>query len=132
MAHLTLEWQGGLAFKNAADSPTIELHSSTAGITSPTQALAYSMMACMGMDVVHVIQKGRHELTAMSVTFEGQRADHDPRRYTAMSLHFTITGRLDSHVVDRAIELSRTKYCSVWNSLREDIALTTTYTINQP
>jgi putative redox protein len=129
MAHLKLEWQGGLAFKNAADSPAIELHSSTPGITSPTQALAYATMACMGMDVVHVIQKGRHELAAMSVTFDGHRADQEPRRYTAMSLHFTITGRIDSHVVDRAIELSRTKYCSVWHSLREDIRLTTTYTI---
>ncbi|MGH7635810.1 MAG: OsmC family protein [Gemmatimonadaceae bacterium] len=132
MSHLTLEWQGGLAFKNAADSPAIELHSSTTGITSPTQALAYATMACMGMDVVHVIQKGRHELTAMSVTFEGQRADHEPRRYLAMSLHFTLTGRVDSHVVERAIELSRTKYCSVWHSLREDISLKTSYRIQEP
>jgi putative redox protein len=129
MTPLKLEWIGGLAFKNSADSPAIELHSSKAGMTSPTQALAYAMMACMGMDVVHVIQKGRHELTSMSVTFDGHRAETEPRRYTAMSLHFTIVGRLDSHVVERAIELSRTKYCSVWNSLREDIGLTTTYTI---
>lgn len=130
MAHLKLDWQGGLAFKNSSDSPAIELHSSTAGITSPTQALAYATMACMGMDVVHVIQKGRHELTAMSVTFDGRRAETEPRRYLSMSLHFTITGRVESHVVERAIELSRTKYCSVWHSLREDIELTTTYSIH--
>lgn len=129
MAHLKLEWIGGLAFKNSVDSPAIELHSSSPGMTSPTQALAYATMACMGMDVVHVIQKGRHDLKAMSVTFDGQRADHEPRRYIAMTLHFTITGQIDSHVVDRAIDLSRSKYCSVWNSLREDIRLTTTYTI---
>lgn len=131
MAHLKMEWIGGLAFKNSADSPAIELHSSTAGVTSPTQALAYAMMACMGMDVVHVIQKGRHPITAMSVTFDGQRADHEPRRYTAMTLHFGITGQVESHVVERAIELSRTKYCSVWNSLRQDITLTTTFTITE-
>ena len=58
MASLSLDWIGDLKFKNSDGSPEIELHSSTPGVTSPTQALAYAVMACMGMDVVHVLQKG--------------------------------------------------------------------------
>jgi putative redox protein len=131
MARLSLDWQGDLAFGNSPGSPSIELHSSTPGVTSPTQALAYAVMACMGMDVVHVLQKARHDLQALRITFESERAHDHPRRYTAMTVHFHVTGPVPPHAVERAIELSRTKYCSVWNSIRQDIRLTTTYEIRQ-
>src|SRR4029453_12251602 len=67
---LTLVWKGELQFTAGPDGPPIELHSSTPGVTSPTQALAYAVMACMAMDVVHVLQKGRHDLQALTVSFE--------------------------------------------------------------
>ena len=70
MSSLTLQWQGDLKFATGAGSPSIELHSSTPGVASPTQALAYAVMACMAMDVVYVLQKGRHDLQALSVTFD--------------------------------------------------------------
>ncbi len=47
-----------------------------------------------------------------------------------MHLHFDITGQVEPHVVERAIELSKTKYCSVSNSLRQDIDFQTTFTIH--
>jgi uncharacterized OsmC-like protein len=53
-----------------------------------------------------------------------------PRRYTAIALHFDVTTTAAAPVVERAIELSRAKYCPVWNSLRDDIALSTSYTIH--
>jgi putative redox protein len=130
MSTLSLDWRGDLKFANSAGSPPIELHSGTPGVVSPTQALAYSAMACMAMDVVHVLQKGRHEFSALTVTFTGERADEPPRRYTAMHLHFNITGTVAEHVVERAIELSRTKYCSVSNSLRTDIDFRTTFAVH--
>lgn len=129
MSTLKLTWQGDLKFANADASPAIELHSSTPGITSPTQALGYAVMACMGMDVVHILQKGRHDLQALSVTFEGTRAPEHPRRYTAIHLHFDITGDVPDAAVTRAIELSHSTYCSVSNSLRTDIAFTTTFAV---
>jgi putative redox protein len=130
MSNLTLVWQGHLKFTAGHGSPPIELHSSTPGVTSPTQALAYAVMACMAMDVVHVLQKGRHDLQALSVTFEGQRAQEPPRRYTSMHLHFEVTGGVPEHAVERAIELSRTTYCSVSNSLRQDIEFKTTFKVH--
>jgi putative redox protein len=130
MASLTLDWQGDLKFSAAPGSPPIELHSSTPNVPSPTQALGYAVMGCMAMDVVHVIQKHRHELKAMSVTLESKRAETYPKRYTAMHLHFDITGEVPDAVVARAIELSRTKYCSVWNSLRPDIEFKTSFTVH--
>src|SRR5438445_29291 len=80
--------------------------------------------ACMAMDVGHVVQKGRHDLRGLSVTFEGTRAKVNPKRYTAIHLHFDITGDVPDEAVSRAIELSRTTYCSVLSSLRQDIEFT--------
>jgi uncharacterized OsmC-like protein len=132
MSPLSIDWIGDLKFKNSEGNPEIELHSSTPGVTSPMQALAYAVMACMGMDVVHVLQVGRHDLRAMKVTFDAERADDHPRRYTTMTLHCHITGAVPAKAVERAIEMSRDKYCSVWNSIRTDVALQTGFTIYEP
>jgi putative redox protein len=129
MVTLSLDWTGDLNFKSSSGSPAIELHSSTPGIASPPQALAYAVAACMAMDVVHIVQKSRQELRAMKVKFEGERATEHPRRWVSMRIHFEITGHVEGHTVERAIELSRTTYCSVWNTLRPDVDLKTTYQI---
>ena len=131
MVSLSLAWRGGLRFANAKGSPAIELHSSTPGMPSPPQALAYAIMGCMGMDVVYVLEKGRHHLESMTVTFEGERAEHAPRRFVTMSIRFDIVADVDADVVKRAIELSREKYCSVWHTIRPDVELTTTYSVRR-
>ena len=48
-----------------------------------------------------------------------------------MTLHFDITGRVEGKAVDRAIELSRTKYCSVWNTLNPDVEFKATHSIHE-
>jgi putative redox protein len=68
----------------------------------------------------------------MTIKFEGERAAEHPRRFISMRMHFDITGSVADHVVERAIELSRTKYCSVWNTLKEDVELRTTFEIRKP
>jgi len=130
MVSLSLDWHGDLKFGNSAGSPAITLHSSTPGIASPPQALAYAVMACMAMDVVHVVEKGRHKLTAMTVKFEGERAPEPPKRFVTMTLHFDITGEVPDKVVARAIDLSRDKYCSVWNTIRPDVVLKTDFKVH--
>ena len=131
MVSLSLDWHGDLRFSNSPGSPAIELHSSTPGVSSPVQALAYSVMACMAMDVVHVIQKGRHPMQAMTVKLHGERAAEHPRRFESMAIDFQITGQMEDKVVDRAIDLSRHKYCSVWNTVRPDVELRTSFTITR-
>jgi len=130
MVTLSLDWLGDLNFRSHAGFPAIELQSSNPAVASPPQALAYATMACMGMDVVHVIEKGRHDLRAMTVTFHGVRAADHPKRFLSMKIHFDVTGDVPGRVVERAIELSRTKYCSVWNTIRKDVELTTSYKVS--
>jgi putative redox protein len=132
MTRLGLDWKGGMRFANSPGSPAIELHSSTRGVASPPEALAYAVMACMAMDVVHVLEKGRHEIEAMRITFDGERAKEHPRRFISMAIRFEITGRATPHAVERAITLSRSTYCSVWNTLRPDVHLKTSFEVHPP
>lgn len=131
MMKLSLDWHGDMKFSSSPGSPAIELHSSTPGVTSPPQALAYGVMGCMAMDVVHVVQKSRRVMQAMTVKFEGERAHDQPKRFVSMTIDFQITGDVEDKVVARAIELSRTKYCSVWNTIRPDVELKTSFTVHK-
>jgi len=93
------------------------------------QALAFALAACMAMDVVHVITKGRFHLRGLRANLVGQRAPEEPRRFTSINLHYIVTGEVPADKVERAIELSREKYCSVWHSMRDDIDLQVTYQV---
>ena len=74
----TRTWQGDLKFASGPDGPPIELHSSTPNVVSPdTGARRTPSWACMAMDVVHVLQKGRHDLRALSVDLRGRAAHRD-------------------------------------------------------
>ena len=83
----------------------------------------------MAADIVAILQKGRHPLTAMHTTFSGTRLPEPPKRFTRIALDFKVTGDVPDAAVERAIELSRTRYCSALSSLRDDIAVTTTFTV---
>lgn len=126
---LSLDWHGDFKFSSPAGLPPIQLDSSNPEVPSPMQALAYGLMGCMAMDVALILQKGRHDLQALSVHFEGDRAETHPKRYTRIHVRFDITGPVPAEAVERAIKLSHETYCSVSNSLRPDIDFTTSYTI---
>jgi putative redox protein len=96
---------------------------------SPMQALAVALAGCMAMDVVHILRKGRHNLRGLRVQLTGQRAPEEPRRFTSIALHFLVSGTVASEQIQRAVSLSREKYCSVWSSMRQDIALDVTHEI---
>lgn len=127
---VSLVWQHDLVF--GAQSGNIELTLDSAGVAgpSPVQTLAFALAGCMAMDVVHVLTKGRCALRGLRLDLSGQRAATDPHRFTEIGLHFTITGDVQTSRIDRAIKLSREKYCSVWHSMRQDIPLTVTYTVS--
>jgi len=96
---------------------------------SPVHALAFALAGCMSSDVVLTLQKGRLPLEGLRVQFSGERAAEEPRRFVSVSLHFEVTGAVPPDRVERAIALSRETYCSVWHSMRPDIAFTTSFSV---
>jgi putative redox protein len=121
-----LIWEHDLVFSGKCGDVRMTLDSASAAGPSPMQALAFGLAGCMAMDVVHILKKGRYDLRGLRADLKGIRADWEPRRFTAVNLHYTITGQVPAEQVERAITLSREKYCSVWHSLRQDITFTVT------
>ena len=69
---------------------------------------------------------------AVRLSLSGHRAAGYPARFTAIDLHFDVEGAATDDQMTRAIELSRSTYCSVWNSMRQDIAFNVTFTVHRP
>ena len=124
-----LTWDGDLRLTATSAAQRVLIDSDGERGPSPMQALAMSLAGCMAIDVVDILKKGRHELRALKVTFAGGRAAEPPRKFEEITLHFTIGGNVPRTAIDRALALSREKYCSVWHSMRESIAMTTTYDV---
>ena len=126
---IQLVWEHDLVFGGRSGEVGMTLDSATTAGPSPMQALAFGLAGCMAMDVVHILQKGRHDLRGLRADLSGTRADEPPRRFTTITLHYVINGQIPADVVERAIELSREKYCSVWHSMRQDIDFRTTFSV---
>jgi putative redox protein len=94
------------------------------------ESLALSLAGCMGSDVVHILVKGRVELKGLTARVVAERTPEEPRRLVKAELHFAVRGAVPADKLERAIALSRDKYCSVWHSLRPDIAFTTSFEVS--
>ncbi|MBN1219297.1 MAG: OsmC family protein [Anaerolineae bacterium] len=98
--------------------------------TVPGELLLISAAGCMGMDVVSVLQKKRQAVTGIEIQVTGHQPDDYPQPFQIVELAFTVKGEnVDPHAVERAIELSRDKYCIVGQTLKNVVELKTTYTI---
>jgi putative redox protein len=124
-----LDWQGELRFAGHSDGVAIALDSEGKSAPSPVQALASALAGCMAIDIVHILTRGRQPVTGLHAELVGRRAEEDPRRLVSASLRFTVRGDVPPDKVERAIALSREKYCSVWHSLRQDIQLEASFEV---
>lgn len=124
-----LRWEADLRFRATAHGREVVLDGDGAAGLTPVEALAAALGGCMAVDVVHILKKGRLDLRGLAARVRATRADAEPRRFVAVELRFVVTGDVPTERVERAIALSREKYCSVWHSLRADIAFTTAYEV---
>lgn len=126
---LELVWEHDLVFGGRSGDASITLDSAGTAGPSPVQTLAFALAGCMGMDVVHILRKGRHDLRGLAITLAATRAPEDPHRILTVDVAFEVSGAVPEAQVRRAIALSHEKYCSVWHSMRQDIGLTTRFTV---
>jgi putative redox protein len=127
-----LAWDGELRFTATGGDTTVVFDSAGRAGPSPVQALVESLGACMGMDLVHFLERSRVPAAKVTLTLVARRAPDHPRRVVAVDLHADIHGTASDDVVARGLALSRDKYCSVWASLRQDIEFTTRFTVWRP
>jgi len=96
----------------------------------PTEALLMSLGGCMAIDIVSILKKMRMDIRGLRIDITGERNPDPPQYFKAVEMTLHLTGHnLDPQRIDRAIALSREKYCSVYNSLRPDLDLKIQYII---
>ncbi len=79
----------------------------------PMEMLLLGLGGCSAFDVVHILHKARQPVTDCVADLDATRADTDPRVFTRIHVHFTVTGKgLDPKRVEQAVKLSAEKYCS--------------------
>jgi putative redox protein len=119
-----LTWVGELRFSGTSANATMTVDSAGVAGPSPVQALGFAIAGCMTTDVAHILTRGRHAFRTLRSQLVADRAPEDPHRFVRMTLQIVVEGPVPAEAVDRAIALSRERYCSVWHSMRQDIEFT--------
>jgi putative redox protein len=94
----------------------------------PMETVLAGTGGCTAYDVVLILKRGRHDVRGCQVKATSERADSDPKVFTRIHMHFTVTGKSVPHTaVERAIQLSHEKYCSASIMLAKTADITTSF-----
>lgn len=129
----TVTWQQNLSFAGKMDSGHETLMDGEGKAISPMESVLVAAGACSSVDVVEILKKGRIELAQCQCILEAKRADSPPRVFTEIHAHYVVSGNgLTEKAVQRAVQLSAEKYCSVMLMLEKTVNITTSYEIKHP
>jgi len=98
---------------------------------TPMELFLVSLAGCTAMDVQWILDRQRQKVDKFDMTVTGVRREEDPKYYESIDMRYALSGpELRKDAVERAIRLSREKYCSVLAMLKDSIRLNITYTIS--
>ena len=96
----------------------------------PLETLLAGTGGCTAYDVVLILRRGRHDVRGCSVKLSAERAETEPKVFTKIHMHFTVTGHnVPDAAVERAIALSHEKYCSASVMLGKTAQITTGFEV---
>ncbi|QKO22873.1 OsmC family protein [Rhodoferax sp. BAB1] len=96
----------------------------------PMETVLAGTGGCTAYDVVLILKRGRHEVRGCSVKLTSERATEDPKVFTKIHMHFTVTGKgIPASAVERAIKMSHDKYCSASIMLGKTAEITTSFEV---
>lgn len=122
-----VDWTGGMAFESTPPSGnkfTMDAYTDVGGENkgpTPVEALLSSIAACSAMDVISILKKKQQTVTAYRIEVQGVRGPEGtyPRPFQSITLKHIVSGdNLDPAAVQRAVQLSDEKYCTVITTLR--------------
>jgi len=115
-------WEGGMRYRGGpAGGSTLVVDGNREAAPSPVDTLVVAIASCSAIDVVDYLEKRRTPPSACSVSVSFSRAPNPPRRLTDLHLTFRVATDSPREHVERAVQLSFDKYCSVAASLAPDI-----------
>lgn len=98
----------------------------------PMETLLAGTGGCTAYDVVLILKRGRHDVRGCSVKLSAERAETDPKVFTRIRMHFTVSGRgIPATAVERAIAMSHDKYCSASVMLGKTAEITTSFEVQE-
>lgn len=98
----------------------------------PMELIAIGLAGCTAMDVISILRKKRQQIHAFEVQIEAERAQEHPKVFTDIKITYLIKGRdVSEQAVERAIELSDTKYCPGQAMFRQVAPITLEYQIEE-
>ncbi|KYQ98463.1 hypothetical protein AWY96_08025 [Serratia plymuthica] len=130
--HARVKWVEGLTFLGESASGHQVLMDGNAGdkAPSPMEMVLMSVGGCSAIDVVSILKKGRNDVRDCEVKLTSERREEVPRVFTHINLHFIVTGKdLTDNIVERAVNLSAEKYCSVSLMLNKAASVTHSFEI---
>ena len=129
-------WDHGMTFAGTADSGfevVLGAHPAVGGDDDgfrPLELMLISLAGCTAMDVISILKKKRQDVTGFAVSVDADRADSHPKVFTAIRVKYEVRGRqLNPTAVERAIELSETRYCPAHAMLSQVAPVSFTYQI---
>ena len=132
----TVTLDKGMAFYGTADTGfTIKMdaHPSVGGDNDgfrPMELLLVGLGGCTAMDIISILRKKRQDISGFEIHLHADRAKDHPHVFTAITINYVVHGTgVDPQAVERAIELSATKYCSAQAMLSQSAEITSKYEI---
>jgi len=98
----------------------------------PMETVLAGTGGCTAYDVVLILKRGRHDVRGCSVKLTTERAATDPKVFTKIHMHFTVTAKgVPPTAVERAIAMSHDKYCSASIMLAKTAEITTSFELHE-
>lgn len=117
-------WEGDRRYRGGPEGgATLVLDGGRQASASPVEAVVIAIASCSAIDVVDILTKRRTPPSALRARIEYTRAAEPPRRLLEVDVRFTIATEAERPHVERALDLSFEKYCSVSASLAPDVQL---------
>lgn len=132
MGQTTVTWIRNFQFvATDSNSHSVVLSSKDDNVgMKPSELLLSALGSCASYDVVNILQKRKKNLRNLRVEVTAEQADEGwPRPYTAFHMHFIVDADVTPDDVERAVNLSEEKYCSVAATLRPAAEITWDYEI---
>lgn len=98
----------------------------------PMETVLAGTGGCTAYDVVLILKRGRHDVRGCSVKLSAERANADPKVFTKIHLHFSVTGKgVPAAAVERAVAMSHDRYCSATIMLARTAEITTSFEVRE-
>ena len=133
-----VSWKGRLSFEGISESGFVLPLGTDPSVGGdddgfrPMELIAMGLAGCTAMDVISILQKKRQDVTSFETQIFTKRSPEHPKVYTHVKIVYLIEGRqVDPIAVERAIELSATKYCPAQAMLEKAVEIESSYVIKE-